>query len=198
MNQQKDANHYRKIMGIKTVQDLIFYQYAKIIARSAFKVVNGKRAKQDHFGFIRETFRNLKTGKKSWSEITREDKQLVEAEKKCVYCGSAEDLHWEHIVPRSLVIKPECKTCNSVQGISNQIWACRKCNLLKGTTGLYQFFKLKYPDERKFYDFIPPLLEKKYLKTIYNCHKCTQTLKKEDLDGDGKLTVLDIDSIIYQ
>jgi 5-methylcytosine-specific restriction endonuclease McrA len=198
MDQQKNANHYRRIIGVKTVQDLIFYQYAKIITKSAFQVVNGKKAKQDHFGFIRETFQDLKTGKKSWSEITREDRQLVEAEKKCVYCGAIEDIHWEHIVPKSLLIKPECRICNSIQGISNQIWACRKCNLLKGTRGLYQFFKLKYPNERKFYDFIPSLLEKKYLKTIYNCHKCTQTLEKEDLDGDGKLTVLDIDSIIYQ
>jgi len=33
---------------------------------------------------------------------------------------------------------------------------------------LYQFFKDKYRGESKFYDLIPPLLEKKYLKTIYN------------------------------
>ena len=198
MSQYKDAYHYRKMMGIKTIQDLIFYQYAKIIARSAFQVANGKSAKQDHFGFIREVFQDLKSGRKTWSEITREDRQFVEAEKKCVYCGSIENLHWEHIIPRSLSIRPECRTCSSIQGISNQIWACRKCNLLKGTMGLYQFFKLKYPNEKKFYDFIPSLLEKKYLKTIYNCHECAQTLKKEDIDGDGKLTVLDIDFIIHR
>jgi len=34
---------------------------------------------------------------------------------------------------------------------------------MKPAKGLYQFFKGKYPAERKFYDFIPPLLEKKYL-----------------------------------
>ncbi|MCX5637371.1 MAG: hypothetical protein NTX52_06730 [Planctomycetota bacterium] len=39
---------------------------------------------------------------------------------------------------------------------------------MKATKGLYQFFKDKFPTERKFYDLIPPLLEKKYLKTIYN------------------------------
>jgi hypothetical protein len=40
------------------------------------------------------------------------------------------------------------------------------------------------------------LLEKKYLKTIYNCHECAGTLNAGDIDGDGELTVLDIDRII--
>ncbi|HUW40403.1 MAG TPA: hypothetical protein VMV90_05295 [Rectinemataceae bacterium] len=37
---------------------------------------------------------------KKWSEILREDRQLVDAEKICVYCGAAEHLAWDHIVPR--------------------------------------------------------------------------------------------------
>lgn len=197
MNKNKDASYYRRSIGVETVRDIIFYQYAKIIAKSTFKIQNGRKAKQDHFGFIRETFLDLKGGKKSWSEITREDKQLVETEKRCIYCGSEEDLHWEHIVPKSLNIKQECKTCNIIQGIHNQILACRKCNFSKGTMGLYKFFSSKYPKENKFYDLIPSLLEKKYLKTIYNCHKCAQTLGKEDLDGDSKITVLDIDFILH-
>ncbi|OHB61672.1 MAG: hypothetical protein A2167_08630 [Planctomycetes bacterium RBG_13_46_10] len=67
---------------------------------------------------------------------------------------------------------------------------------MKSAKGLYQFFKGKYPLERKFYDLIPPLLEKKYLKTIYNCHLCAGTLDGVDIDGDVELTVLDIDHII--
>jgi hypothetical protein len=34
---------------------------------------------------------------------------------------------------------------------------------MKSAKGLYQFFKDKFPAESKFYDLIPPLLEKKYL-----------------------------------
>jgi hypothetical protein len=101
--------------------------------------------------------------KESWSEITREDWQLVEAEKRCIYCGSESDLHKEHIAPKSLKIRPECASCDVIQGIHNQIWACSGCNSSKGTKGLYEFYRKKYPHERKFYDLIPPLLEKKYL-----------------------------------
>ncbi|MFH1717614.1 MAG: hypothetical protein ABIF19_09710 [Planctomycetota bacterium] len=50
--------------------------------------------------------------------------------------------------------------------------------------------------ERKFYDLIPPLLEKKYLKTIVSCHQCAGTLGGGDLDCDGELTVLDVDFVL--
>jgi hypothetical protein len=68
---------------------------------------------------------------------------------------------------------------------------------MKGTKGLYEFFKKKYEGERKFYDLIPSLLEKKYLKTIYNCHECSETLDMSDLDGDGEINVIDIDFILH-
>ena len=181
---------------VETIQDLIYYQYAKIIARRAFGAADGKEAKAQYYGFIKKTFRELKIGVKSWSEITREDWQFVEADKKCIYCGSESDLNKEHIIPKSLAIRPDCSACDTIQGIHNQIWACGQCNSAKLRKGLYQFFKDKFPAERKFYDLIPPLLEKKYLKTIYNCHICAGTLDSGDINGDGELTVLDIDHII--
>ena len=182
--------------NVETIRDLICYQYAKIIARSAFKASDGRVAKSNHYGFIKKTFLELKKGEKSWSEITREDWQFVESEKKCIYCGSEEDLNREHLVPRSLRINERCPTCERIQGIHNQVWACRPCNSLKGTKGLYDFYRMKYPIEKKYYDFIPPLAEKKYLKTIYYCHTCAQTLGRGDVDGDGEITVLDIDCIV--
>ena len=151
---------------VKTILDLIYYQYAKIIDRRTFGVFDGKEAKKQYYVFIKDIFRELKSGVKSWSEITREDWQFVESEKKCIYCITESDLHKEHIIPRSLQIKSECGTCDKIQGIHNQVWACKQCNSSKGTKGLYEFYKQKYPNERKFYDLIPPLLEKKYLKTV--------------------------------
>ena len=172
---------------VHTIRDLIYYQYAKIIAKSAM----GSDAKKSAYGFIKTTFRELRDDEMKWSEILREDKQLVEAEKKCVYCGSTEDLQWEHIVPKSIAINERCPSCDRVQGIHNQIWACKTCNTRKGTKGLYHFYKELYPDAKPFSDILPPLLEKKYLKTIYYCHQCRGSL---DWDGDGKpLSVLDLD-----
>lgn len=182
---------------VETIRDLIFYQYAKIIARSAFFAHNGKDAKKRHYGFIKKTFLELKNGTKSWSDIEREDWQFRDSEKKCIYCNKEIELHKEHIVPKSIQIKPNCSACDKIQSIHNQVFACKFCNLLKGTKGLYEFYKLTHPFEKKYYDLIPPLLEKKYLKTIYNCHDCAHTLLKGDIDGDGEISVLDIDYILH-
>jgi hypothetical protein len=53
--------------------------------------------------------------------------------------------------------------------------------------GLYSFYKKRLEGEEKFYDYIPPLVEKKYLKTVFCCfERCAKCLKKGDLDGDGQ------------
>ncbi|HUI28708.1 MAG TPA: hypothetical protein VLX91_00725 [Candidatus Acidoferrales bacterium] len=182
---------------VKTIRDLIYYQYAKIITCRAFNVPDGQQAKKLHYGFIKKTFHDLKSGGKSWSHIEREDWQLVEAEKKCAYCGSTENLTREHIVPKSLHIKPDCPTCDHIQSIHNEVWACGSCNSSKGTMGLYEFYHDKIlPDEPKYFDYIPELVEKKYLKTIMKCHECAGTLDAANPNGDRELSVLDIDAAL--
>ena len=183
---------------VRTIRDLIYYQYSKLITRSAFAESDGKSANARHYGFIKQTFRDLQAGRKNWSEITREDWHLVESEARCSYCGSPENLQREHVVPRSLAIKPECSTCHRLHDIHNQVWGCRECNSSKGFHGLYEYFHLRYAMEKRFFDFIPPLVEKKYLKTIFYCHRCAGTLDGGDLDGDGEISVLDIDYIIHR
>jgi hypothetical protein len=176
---------------VQTIRDLIFYQYAKIIAKAAL----GPDAKKSAYGFIKTKFRELRDNREKWSDILREDKEFVNSEKVCAYCRGTDHLEWEHIVPRSLAINERCAGCDRIQGIHNQIWACRSCNSKKGTMGLYHFMKEIHPDAKPFSDCIPPLLEKKYLKTIWWCHQCRGTL---DRDGsskpDGtKLDVFDLD-----
>jgi len=181
---------------VETIRDLIYYQYAKIIACRAFGESDGAEVKRKHYGFVKQTFRKLKCGEMAWSDILREDWQLMELGKQCVYCGADEYLDREHIVPRSLRIKPDCGTCDIIQGIHNQVLACKRCNAAKGAGGLYEFYREKYPREKRYYDIIPPLVEKKYLKTILQCHICAGTLDVADTGRDWRISVLDIDSII--
>jgi hypothetical protein len=179
---------------VKTLQDVINFQYAKIIACRAFACKNGKAAKKKCYGFIKKTFLDLSSGRKSWSDIEREDWQLVESDKESAYCGETGSLAREHIVPGSLLINDNCRDCDAIQSIHNKVWACRRCNSIKGTDGLYSFYKKRLPSEKKFFDFIPALVEKKYLKTAHLClSRCTPVLNSGDLDGDGEMTVLDID-----
>lgn len=183
---------------VHTIRDLIFYQYAKVVVKSALNLTDAEDAKQRHYGFIKSTFRGFIYGNKTWAEITKEDTQLVEEDKKCLFCGSTDSaLQWEQLVPKSLSIKPECSDCERLLSVHNQVMLCQKCNSAKGTLGLYEFYQKLFPDIFYFYDFIPRLIEKKYLETIYYCHQCSGTLEKSDIDGDGKLTVLDIDYILH-
>jgi hypothetical protein len=182
---------------VKTIRDLIFYQYAKIVAKRALSSGNAAEAKRAHYGFVKTTFRQLRDGLKTWSAITREDWQLVESERECAYCGCQGDLHREHIVPRSLRIKQECGSCDVIQSIHNQVLACSECNRLKGTSGLYEFYRERLAGDPKFYDHIPPLVEKKYLKTIFSCHECAGTLDSSGPGRHGAISVAAIDHIIH-
>ena len=42
---------------VMTIGDLIYYQYAKIIAKSAFGVPDVREAKGRHYGFVKGRFR---------------------------------------------------------------------------------------------------------------------------------------------
>ena len=181
---------------VKTIRDQIFYQYAKIITCSVFKCANGAEAKKRNYGFIKNRFKALKSGKIVWSDILHEDIQFVEMHKTCVYCGATEHIQQEHIVPRSLKINERCPDCPRIQEVHNIIWACRSCNASKNDRPLYTYYRERLSPEPKYFDLLPPLLEKKYLKTIYHCHECAGTLDHTDLDGDGQMTVLDLDQIL--
>jgi hypothetical protein len=61
-----------------------------------------------------------------------------------------------------------------------------------GAQGPCSSHRLKHRGDKKSHDSTPPLLEKKYLKTDYNCLSCSGTLDQGDLDGDNVITVLDI------
>lgn len=174
--------------SVKTIKDQIFFQYAKIITKSSFWYKDCSEAKRKAYWFIKQKFNELKSWKICWSNITKEDWEFVGSEKECIYCGSKEDLQKEHIVPKSLKIKEECKTCQNIQSISNQLWACKVCNQKKSDMWLYKFYS-KILDDEKFYDKLPSLLEKKYLKTIYNCHNCAWSL---DIEKDD-ISVVDLD-----
>jgi hypothetical protein len=50
--------------------------------------------------------------------------------------------------------------------------------------------------EKKYYDVIPPLVEKKYLKTVLQRHVCAGTLDDAKPVRNREISVLDIDSII--
>ncbi len=178
--------------AVKTVGDQIFWQYAKLISKSA-----GFGNK--HRAFQMDRFIKLREGKITWSSNIREWLREHEKPDECIYCGSKTDLTTEHILPQS---------CGGPDITDNVIRACRKCNSSKGSKRLYEWIGIKNKDA------IPRIAEGKYLKLLYSLHEEFGTLncdKNElnidlcprcDLGGkcideghEGKLTVYCLEGI---
>jgi len=176
---------------VKTVRDIIYFQYAKTIARAAFGYADGKIAKKEAYGFIKTKFKELRDGKIKWSDILREDIKFAESDKKCIFCGSEENITKEHIIPKTLKVNERCPACDHIQGIHNIVWSCKSCNSAKGQKGLYTYYS-KICAQKSFKDYLPLLLEQKYLKIIYLCHQCAGTLDSAPQNPD----VLEIDKVI--
>ncbi|MFH2141522.1 MAG: HNH endonuclease [Bacteroidota bacterium] len=141
--------------AIKSVRDIIFYQYAKIISSSAGF---GK----ENYGMIMSNWKKFKSGEMHWSTSVREWLREHENHNKCIYCGAEGKLTTEHILPRS----------KGGEDISdNVVRVCKACNSSKGDKRLYEWKGLKNKDSHH------RIAEGKYLKYLYSLHEKRGTLE---------------------
>lgn len=158
--------------AVKTVRELIYWEYAHLIAKGA--------GFEGNYAFIMNRFQKLKKGEIQWSDVSREDRILVERGKNdCVYCGSAEELSWDHLIPVSK---------GGPNIISNQVVACRKCNSSKGNKDIFEWYADRHEE-------IPGLVRGKYLKLFFDFHERMGTLDLPDINADGRLDVMDLGAI---
>ena len=140
--------------AVKTVRDLIYWQYAAIMTGAATGHKNEWA--------LRMSFLNkLKSGEMVWSTTVREWLMEMENPHACIYCGAQETLTTDHILPRSRGGEdiPE-----------NVVRVCRSCNASKGARGLYEWKGL---DQKNAHHRIA---EGKYLKYLYTLHEQHGTL----------------------
>ena len=132
--------------AVKTLRDLIYWQYAKIISESAGF---GKR----NYGFIMNRFKKLQSGEIEWSSSIREWIRERENPDQCIYCGAEKRLTVDHMIPLSR---------GGPDHPDNAVWVCSHCNSSKGDKRLYEFYGLKNRNK------IPRIAEGKYLKLLYD------------------------------
>lgn len=164
--------------SIKTIEDLIFYQYSKLIATST----DVEKSDIHRYKFIMSRVKMLKAGKLTMSESGREEKKQRLSDNCCEYCQSTTNLSWDHLIPR---IK------SGPDKGENLVFACQPCNSSKGKKGLYTWYGLGRKDK------IPRIIEGKYLKLILKIHRSNNTLDASDLNQDGKFDVLDLDILDF-
>lgn len=140
---------------MKTYRDLIFYEWAKAIARSA--------GMKGTFAFIMDRMSKLKEGDLQMSTIVREDRLMaVEGRRACAYCGTAENLTWDHLIPTNR---------GGPDTISNHVPACSACNSSKGDRDAIEWYRSRKGAEN------PRLVWGKYLKLSYETWKANGQLE---------------------
>ncbi|MEM4268211.1 MAG: HNH endonuclease [Candidatus Woesearchaeota archaeon] len=134
---------------VKTIKDEIFWQYAKLISKSAGFGIKQRTFQMNRFIALREE-------KIRWSSTIREWIKEHERPNECIYCGSKKNLTTEHILP---------KHCGGPDTPDSVIKVCRECNSSKGSKRLYEWIGLKNKDS------VPRIAEGKYLKLLYRLHE---------------------------
>lgn len=157
--------NHKMVLKRKTVREVLYYEYAKIIANSALGM-NEKSSKTEkelkrYWGLVRSKFEDMKHGKMSPSGVIRENKMLIQKEGQyCAYCGSTSDLQWEHIVPLSR---------GGPDTIDNLVRACRNCNISKGGKTPSELYENRWHQ-------IPRIVRGKYVKVLMAEHEKQGTL----------------------
>ena len=134
---------------VLTIRDLIYWEYACLIARAA--------GFERNYGFIVSRFKKLQTGEMEWSSAGRDWMKEHEKAFSCLYCGSTTKLSQDHIIPitRGQVDPRIHELLNSSE---NCVLACQKCNSSKGDRDILEWFGSERFDE------IPKLALSKFLQ----------------------------------
>ena len=146
---------------VKTIADEVYYEYAKLISRSA---LNG----EINYGFVTDRYKALKSGAISMSSTMREWRKEQELPRSCVFCGStAQALTTDHLIPRDR---------GGSDGPDNLVFSCTSCNSSRGDKGVFGWLGLKKKDA------LHRLVAGKYLKELFALHESRGTLLKSAPD----------------
>lgn len=132
--------------AVKTYRDLVYYEWAKAIARSA--------GFGENYRFIMDRMKKLRAGELRMSDLVREDLLMaVQGWRECIYCGAKGSLSKDHLIPLSR---------GGRDTIENIVPCCRGCNSSKGDRDVLEWYRWR-GDVR-----IPRLVWGKYLKLLYH------------------------------
>jgi hypothetical protein len=166
---------------VQTVRQLIFWEYAKLIARAA--------GFEGNYGFIVSRYKKLDSGEMKWSSTIRDRLKELEKGLTCAYCGATSNLTADHIIPISRGgIDP--RVTKILDSADNTVCACKKCNSSKRDRDIFEWYGQERVAE------IPKLALSKFLKLAYDLHETQGTLDLKDPNMDGVLDIADLGVVI--
>jgi hypothetical protein len=166
---------------VTTVRQLIFWEYARLIARAA--------GFENNFGFIVSRYKKLVSGEMNWSSSIRDYEKELDKGRVCIYCGATTILSIDHIIPVSRVGVDQ-RIRALLDSADNCVCACKKCNSSKSDKDIFEWYGSDKIDE------IPKLALSKFLKLAYRIHETQGTLDLKDPNMDGVLDIYDLGVVI--
>jgi len=145
--------------AVRSIRDIIFWQYAKIIAESS-------KVGKNNYTFIMSKYMELKMNEIHWSNSIREYVKEHENAGKCIYCGISGKLTLDHILPISR---------GGPDIIENTVMVCKSCNSSKGAKRLYEWKGINNKDKHH------RIAEGKYLKLLFKLHEERGTLCETEI-----------------
>ena len=166
---------------VTTVRQLIYWQYAQLIAKAA--------GFEGNYGFIVSRYKKLNAGEMTWSSSVRDYEKEMEKGEVCVYCGATTTLSTDHIVPISRAgVDP--RIARLLDSPDNCVRACRKCNSGKGDRDVFEWYGPERVGE------VPKLVLAKFLKLADSFHETQGTMDPEDPNMGGVLGLLDLGVVV--
>lgn len=166
---------------VKTVRQLIYWEYAKLIGRAA--------GFEKNYGFIVSRYKKLESGEMSWSSSIRDYEKELDLGRVCVYCGAETGLSTDHILPISRAgVDPRVTAL--LDSSDNCVCACKKCNSSKGSKDVFEWYGSDNTGD------IPRLVLSKFLKLAHRLHETQGTLDLQDPNMDGVLDIYDLGVVI--
>jgi hypothetical protein len=166
---------------VETVRQLIYWQYAQLIAKAA--------GFESNYGFVISRYKKLASGEMNWASSVRDHEKELDKGRVCVYCGATAGLSTDHIIPISRVgVDPRVRSL--VDSADNCVCACKKCNSAKGDRDVFEWYGPERLDE------VPKLVLSKFLKLAYRLHETQGTLDLKDPNMDGVLDIYDLGVVI--
>jgi len=166
---------------VTTVRQLIYWEYAKLIAKAA--------GFEGNFGFIVSRYKKLQSGEIVWSSSIRDYEKELEKGRVCTYCGATAALSSDHIIPASRAgVDPRIGML--LNSSDNCVCACKACNSSKGDKDAFEWFGPERSEQ------VPKLVLSKFLKLAYRLHEIQGTLDLKDPNMDGVLDIYDLGIVI--
>ena len=134
----------------QTVREQIAWSYANLARAHAALEDGVTKYKKLHHIIRNKMYHGLLSGKMAMRSLYDDERQKMTAPQACYYCGTADNLAVDHLVPRIRGGPDES---------DNLIWACRACNSSKQGRDM-----LVWATSKGFFPSI--LLLRRYIKIV--------------------------------